>query len=43
MNILVLLKKLNYYLGIKIFKTDNLFTYCLYTFLLNFFFEKKDY
>ena len=41
MNILVLLKKLNYYLGIKIFKTDNLFTYCLYTFLLNFFLKKK--
>ena len=37
MNISEHLKSLNYYLGIKIFKNDNLFAYSPYTYLLNFF------
>ena len=41
MNISEHLKSLNYYLGIKIFKNDNLFTYSLYIFLLNFFLKKR--
>ena len=41
MNISEHFKSLNYYLGIKIFKNDNLFTYSLYTYLLNFFLKKR--
>ena len=41
MNISKFLKNLNYYLGVKIFKKDNLFTYSLYTYFLNTFIKKK--
>lgn len=41
MNISKFLKNLNYYLGVKIFKKDNLFTYSLYTHFLNTFIKKK--
>ena len=34
-------KKVNHYLGVKIFKSDNLFTYSLYTNLLSYFQNKK--
>ncbi len=42
MNISKFLKNLNYYLGVKIFKKDNLFTYSLYTYFLNTFIKKKN-
>ena len=42
MNISNFVKKINYYLGVKIFKSDNLFTYSLYTNLLNYFQKKKN-
>lgn len=41
MKISKFLKNLNYYLGVKIFKKDNLFTYSLYTHFLNTFIKKK--